>query len=199
MIQKQDIGEIFDKLQPYSISTTKPATPTKLDGHATSDMVSLGPNLWNHLTNRMKGTLLTKITGYEWNKWHVLSSHDYKPKNPYSRSPDEALHSDRDEVLRFIFPKTTRTFSDKSAGRDRTEQALDTSAHILAIIDDECPFRDSDAIIGELQFCYITGMHLGNAACMEHWAHVVKVCQILEKIFLLRRISLVCSEVISCL
>lgn len=184
MIQKQSVGEIFDKLQSYSISIANPATPTKLESHATSQMVEHDPNLWNHLTNCMKGALLTKITGEEWNQWHVSSTHDYKPTERYSRSPDEPLHKDRDEVLRFVFPKTTKTFSDDSAGRDRTEQALDTSSHIVAIIHSDCPFEDSDAIIGELQFCYITGMHLGNLACMEHWAHVVKACQSLESFFL---------------
>lgn len=35
--------------------------------------------------------------------------------------------------------------------------------------------EDSDEIIGELQFCYLTGMILGNLACLEQWAHIVKV------------------------
>jgi hypothetical protein len=53
--------------------------------------------------------------------------------------------------------------------QDRTEQAMDTSSHIKAIISGICTYEDSDEIIGEIQFCYLTGMLIGNAACMEHW------------------------------
>jgi A1 cistron-splicing factor AAR2 len=183
MIQKESIAEIFDKLQSYTITIANPATPNKLDGHSTSRMVARDPNIWHHLTSSMKGALLTKITGHAWNHWQVSSTHDYKPTVRYSSVPDDPLHKDRDEVLRFVFPKSTRTFSDDSSGRDRTEQALDTSSHIVAIIHDQCSYEDSDEIIGELQFCYITGMLLGNLACMEHWAHVVKACKLLETLF----------------
>lgn len=182
MIQKEGIAEIFDKLQAYTIMIANPATPTKLDGHATSSMVARDPNIWHHLTSSMKGALLTKITGHEWNKWQVSSTHDYQPAVRYSSVPDDS-HMVRDEVLRFVFPKSTKFFSDHSTGRDRTEQALDTSAHIASIIHDNCTYEDSDEIIGELQFCYITGMLLGNLACMEHWAHIVKVCNFLKLSF----------------
>jgi A1 cistron-splicing factor AAR2 len=167
MIQKESIAEIFDRLQPYTITIANPATPDKLNGHATSQMVARDPNLWHHLTSSIKGALLTKITGQQWNHWQVSSTNDYKPTVRHSSVPDNSIHKDQDEVLRFVFPKSTRTFSDDSSGRDRTEQA---------IIHGECTYEDSDEIIGELQFCYITGMHLGNLACMEHWAHIVKVC-----------------------
>lgn len=119
----------------------------------------------------MKGIMLTKITGHNvWNHWHVSSSHDYKS----DRGTTHVTYT-KDEVLRFIFPKDNRTFSSLSFGRDRTEQAMDTSTHIAAIINTQCTYQDFDEIVGELQFCYLTGMILGNLACMEHWGHVVKV------------------------
>jgi A1 cistron-splicing factor AAR2 len=51
---------------------------------------------------------------------------------------------------------------------------MDTSFHIKAIID-RCTYKDSDEVIGEFQFCYVTGMLLGNLACMEHWGYVIRV------------------------
>jgi AAR2 protein len=57
--------------------------------------------------------------------------------------------------------------------QDRTEQAMDTSSHIKAIISGICTYEDSDEIIGEIQFCYLTGMLIGNAACMEHWVRAL--------------------------
>ena len=130
----------------------------------------------------MKGALLSNITGHEWNQWQVSSTDDYKPAVRISGHPDDAhtLHKSGDKVLKFVFPKTNRTFSSNSIGADRTEQAMDTSAHILGVITSNCTYEDSDEIIGELQFCYITGMVLGNLACMQHWAHIVKVCRFLN-------------------
>jgi A1 cistron-splicing factor AAR2 len=179
MIQKEGIAEIFDKLEAYTIMIANLSKDTKFDGHATSSRVTTDPNIWRHLTSSMKGALLTKITGHAWNQWQVSSTHDCKPATSYSNVPDDTLHKGRDEVLQFVFPKSTKFFADDSTGRDRTEQALDTSAHIVSIIHNNCTYEDSDEIIGELQFCYVTGMLLGNLACMEHWAHIVKVCKIL--------------------
>jgi A1 cistron-splicing factor AAR2 len=36
----------------------------------------------------------------------------------------------------------------------------------MAIISN-CSYEDHDEIIGELQFCYVTGMILGNVACKK--------------------------------
>jgi len=124
----------------------------------------------------MKGALLTKITGHKWNHWQVSSTHDDKSTTKLGSSvPDDPLDVTKDEVFNFVFPKEMRTFTSASIGRDRTEQAMDTSAHVMAVIVGNCTYEDSDEIIGELQFCYVTGMILGNVACMEHWAHIVKV------------------------
>lgn len=80
----------------------------------------------------------------------------------------------KDQVLSFVFPKDTKTFTTKSRGRERTEQATDTSAHVSGVIASCGQYSDSDDVIGELQFCFLTGMILGNVACQEHWAHVVR-------------------------
>jgi A1 cistron-splicing factor AAR2 len=156
-----------------------PNSQTSLKNNPNSHMAAKDPNLWHHLTSCMKGALLSAITGHEWNQWQVSSTDDYKPISRINGHPDDTrtLHKSGDKVLKFMFPKSTRTFSSNSIGADRTEQAMDTSTHILGVITSNCTYEDSDEIIGELQFCYITGMVLGNLACMEHWAHIVKVCK----------------------
>jgi AAR2 protein len=50
---------------------------------------------------------------------------------------------------------------------------MDTSSHIKAIISGSCTYEDSDEIIGEIQFCFLTGMLIGNAACMEQWVRSI--------------------------
>ena len=52
---------------------------------------------------------------------------------------------------------------------------MDTSSHVKAIISGACTYEDSDEIIGEIQFCYLTGMRIGNAACMDHWVRLLLV------------------------
>ncbi|TAQ85068.1 hypothetical protein B7494_g6630 [Chlorociboria aeruginascens] len=164
-IQKDGIPELFDKLQPYASETSSAATIRGAGGEG----------IWLRLTSSVKGYILSNITGHEWNHWQVASTHDVKgPPRGVTSLPDDPTDYSKDEVLNFVFPKATRTFSESVTGRDRTEQAMDTSAHIMAIIAG-CTYEDSDQIIGELQFCYISGMTLGNVACMEQWANIIKV------------------------
>ena len=170
---------------------SNPATPKKVVGPASS-LAATDPNIWHHLTSCIKGAYLTKVTGHQWNQWQVSSSNDFKPEHPTCILPDDpGTPKISDEVLRFIFPKTVIFWSRESLGRDRTEQALDSSSHVLSIIHDKCTYEDSDEIVGELQFCYLTGMLLGNLACMEHWAHMFKVRQTSAVLLhLLRRIPI---------
>jgi A1 cistron-splicing factor AAR2 len=78
------------------------------------------------------------------------------------------------EILKFIFPTNKQTFSSEAFGRERTNQVLDTTTHVNSVIKKECS-GDPEEIIGELQFCYLTGMILGNIWCLAHWQHIVKI------------------------
>ena len=174
-IQKACIPEILDKLQEYTITNASNVKSDKsLSFSNTQQLYAKDSNIWTHLTSSMKGALLTKITDQPWNHWHVSSSDDYKHPSA-SNQPDDTIEFRNEDVLRFVFPRSTRTFEEGVLGRDRTEQAMDTSSYIKSVIATHCTFEDHDEIIGEMQFCYITGMILGNLACMEQWAHIVKV------------------------
>lgn len=166
-IQKDGLPEIFNGLQPYNIATSGLKTQGNGSKPSVSQALAKNPNIWHHLTSSMKGALLSKITDHDWNHWQVSSTHDYKRPGRASSVPDDPMDFSKDEVLNFVFPKASRTFSENSFGRDRTEQAMDTSAHVMAVVVGCCTYEDSDEIIGELQFCYVTGMILGNVACME--------------------------------
>jgi A1 cistron-splicing factor AAR2 len=100
-IQKKGLPGFEDRLQPYDLSSSRGPASQAVDNATAADE-------WQQLTSCMKGALLTKITGHEWNHWHVSSTHDIKPADIATRS---------DEVLEFIFPKADRTFSMASRGR----------------------------------------------------------------------------------
>jgi A1 cistron-splicing factor AAR2 len=113
----------------------------------------------------------------------VASNHEakYMADNP-TDAKDDVLDMAKDQqmvgkdmVLKFAFLRNGVTYSRQVIGRARTEQALDTSIHIFHVIRDKCTFEDDDEVIGELQFCYLTGILLGNIECQEQWAHLVKV------------------------
>ncbi|KAI6716306.1 hypothetical protein JHW43_001084 [Diplocarpon mali] len=158
-IQANNLSEFADKLQSYTVKQREGLED---------------PSIWVQLTSSIKAAFLNKVTGEkEWNHWQVSSSHDVKQGHGIQR--DNARDFGNDKVLSFVFPKDGRTFSSRSIGRERTEQAMDTSAYVVAIISGSCSYEDSDEIIGELQFSYITGMLLGNVACMEQWARIIKV------------------------
>lgn len=164
--------EIFDSLKTYDFASAKSGASELPVGSPTKTIPASYSDIWSRLTSCIKGALLTKITGHVWNAWQVSSTHDLKTATGHTTTGGEDFS--KDNVLDFVFPRAVRTFPASSIGRDRTDQAMDTSSHINAIITGNCSFEDSDEIIGELQFCFVTGMLLGNLACMEQWAHIIK-------------------------
>ncbi|KAL3425587.1 AAR2 protein [Phlyctema vagabunda] len=167
-IQTDDVPKNFDKLHPYSVD--------RLHGGEDAGAVQsyTDPSIWPRLTGYIKGSFLQKVTGKEWNNWQFSSNDDYKNNSKQDDTLEIAPDYRRNEVLSFVFPKENRSFSLDTIGRERTEDAMDTSNYVMRTISTLCTFGDEDELVGEMQFCYITGMCLGNAACLEHWAHIVK-------------------------
>jgi A1 cistron-splicing factor AAR2 len=189
MIQHENVPSAFNSFMPY---TTKAATLTNSSSASTEmqpppkDDGINDPNIWHRLTFAIKGAMLTRITNQAWNKWQVSSTSDSKSmvihhsgaktQSLVGMTSDRSVGVDgKESVLRFAFSRTGVTYSPEVIGRARTEQAMDTSAHIVAVINNMCTYEDPDEVVGELQFCYITGVLLGNIACQEQWAHIVKV------------------------
>lgn len=69
--------------------------------------------------------------------------------------------------LSFVINRDDRTFSADVIGVERTQQALDPSDYLLGIISENN--HDSDILVGELQFSYLTGMLVGNLRSQEQW------------------------------
>ncbi|RDL34986.1 Uncharacterized protein BP5553_06917 [Venustampulla echinocandica] len=176
-IQKEGLPEIFDRLRSYLLPGPAPTTTTTTRKRSTTPNATIrDPNLWYRLTSSITGALLNRITGCkEWNEWQVSSAHDHMHKTPLSNGASYSIHDYQYEVLNFTFPQYKQTFSGESVGRVRTEEALDSTNHILRTICFNCNHDDHNEVTGEVQFCYATGMLLGNVACMEQWAHVVKL------------------------
>lgn len=186
-IQKDNVPSIFNKLMPYDVRAARAQgiSQPKIGSATNPDFVD-SHTTWQNLTSAIKGAMLSRITGCKWNEWKISSMDDCKSTS--SIANDRTTHtrmdlaSNRtnaitgtDHGLTFVFSPGSRTFSNTAVGRARSEQAMDTTSHIRTLVAERCTFEDQEEVIGELQFCYLTGMLLGNISCMEQWAHVVKL------------------------
>lgn len=186
-IQKENVPSAYNTLMPYNVRAGSTSGLPQSKITSTGNAVHAdGSETWHSLTFAIKGAMLSRITGREWNEWKVSSTDDCKPM--VSKAIDCKTHTRMDlaservdairgkeRALTFVFPRGSKIFSDAVVGRARSEQAMDSTSHIRAVIADRCTFEDPDEVIGELQFCYLTGVLLGNISCMEQWAHVVKI------------------------
>ncbi len=90
--------------------------------------------------------------------------------------------------LQFTFRMDAPLFDRSAEGGERTRQALDPTDWILGVLegartrpalptattDDDDDDDDDDEggrrrLVGELQFAFLTGAHLGNLPCLEQW------------------------------
>ncbi|KAK7751316.1 hypothetical protein SLS62_006722 [Diatrype stigma] len=89
--------------------------------------------------------------------------------------------------LRFTFRMDEPLFDPTAKGAERTRQALDPTAWILAVLSSSSSSSstptssanntnnndDDNKLLGELQFAFLTGAHLGNLSCLEQWYFLV--------------------------
>lgn len=183
-IQNENVTKFFDTLLSYSLEMQVKSAENVQERPAQSgsflkDLSSTGEDMWYRLTHAIEGDMLSSITGLRWNKWQVSSTDERKPIKwkPADRLTEQIVGAaadrselmvEKDMVLNFVVPQNGNTFSSSVIGRARTEQAMDSSAHIMAMVEERCNGNE-DWLIGELQFCYITGTMLGNQSCLEQY------------------------------
>jgi A1 cistron-splicing factor AAR2 len=175
-------SERMGRLMPYGALMQK-SNGIKQSDHHVSAPSTASQISWVQLASFISGGLLSRVTGRSWNKWQISSSDDISLAKPVSghvkgtslASLEKGEIGAGDTELAFAFPRTGVTYSTELTGRARTEQARDTSAYVEAMIREQCTDGDSDEVIGELQFCYLSGILLGNMACQEQWAHSIKL------------------------
>ncbi|KFY27373.1 hypothetical protein V493_03538 [Pseudogymnoascus sp. VKM F-4281 (FW-2241)] len=175
--QKDNIQSTYSTLLPYNI---RAAQAPELSKSKATSMETLGddPKTWQDLTSAIKGPMLSRVTGGNWNEWKVTSMDERKPTDtePVDIVPETVDAAIAEEKkLGFIFPAGSKTYSETVVGRARSEQAMDSSSHVRGVIADNCTSEGPDDVLGELQFCYLTGVLLCNICCMEQWGHVVKI------------------------
>ncbi|ORY70010.1 AAR2 protein [Pseudomassariella vexata] len=161
-IQKEGLEQTFASLSPYQL---KAPTSAVIRPDSPSEPLPdfLDSNIWSQLTFAIQPSLLGRITGSKQQRrtWPVSTTDRVAGETSL---PEEArLYPTTGSQLQFTFAIDQRLFDTTAEGSERTRQALDPTSWIVTKIK-----KDED-LIGELQFAFLVGMHLGNYSCLDQW------------------------------
>ncbi|KAK6207784.1 AAR2 protein [Colletotrichum tabaci] len=169
--QKDKIQDIYPKLAPYQFRALNATIRSVASGSSSPEPeFARNTNIWQQLTNTISAPLLSRITARKAGNWAVHTSDRVRGAlmlpaevELEKRIPSVVASTE----LKFTFSQGAKTYDAESVGAARTEQAVDATAYLMstAISDDD--------IVGELQFAFIVGMHLGNEACIQQWWHML--------------------------
>ncbi|KAI6784756.1 uncharacterized protein J7T54_007849 [Emericellopsis cladophorae] len=172
--QASSLANIHSKLVSYRdpAAINDQQQGARIQGAAHED----NEGIWNRLTSCISETLLNRITVQHRGDWFVstvdkvrgvaLIPAEIELENRISNSLQG-----RD--LNFIFSQTAKTYSAAGVGSLRTQEATDASHHIVSTLADPEKALGEDDFIGEFQFAYIVGTHLGNDACLQQWWYML--------------------------
>ncbi|RYO88131.1 hypothetical protein DL762_003881 [Monosporascus cannonballus] len=194
---EERLEHIFPGLYPYRFPAAGSAAPRwslqQEADPAVPDFLD-DASIWSQLTFAINPELLSSITRRNQANWPVTSSDRVLGE---SRTSEEAaLYSNSgggSSQLRFRFRMDGPLFDPAAEGAERTRQALDPTTWILGVLEegtkektseisktlnderrpaDPAPNPDPNpdlVLVGELQFAFLTGAHLGNFSCLEQW------------------------------
>ncbi|KAF9877895.1 AAR2 protein [Colletotrichum karsti] len=169
--QKDNIRDIYPKLAPYQFRALNANVKPAISQSPSPDPeFAKSTNIWHQLTNSITVNLLSRITSRQAGDWAVHTSDRVKGAlmlpaevELEKRVPNVVASTE----LNFTFSQVAKTYDVESIGSVRTEQANDATAHLLS-----AGISDED-VVGELQFSFLVGMHLGNEACIQQWWHML--------------------------
>ncbi|CAJ2506952.1 Uu.00g081380.m01.CDS01 [Anthostomella pinea] len=168
--QKEKLEQIFGSLAPYQFRAT---TSGKLQIEAPSQEDDALPTflnnttIWFQLTFAISPGLLNRITSKDQRTWPVTTMDGVSGE--VSMAEEARLYAKGTPQLRFMFPMDTHLINPEAEGRERTRQALDPTNWIIDKLEGATAGGHADDLVGELQFGFLTGMHLGNYSCLEQW------------------------------
>ncbi|KAK1983873.1 AAR2 protein [Colletotrichum cereale] len=169
--QKDNIQDMYSKLAPYQFRALNATVKSATTGSSSPEPeFARNTNIWQQLTNAVSTPLLSRITTRQPGNWTVHTSDRVRgalmlpAEVELERRMPSAVASTE---LNFAFSQGAKTYDAETVGAARTEQAVDATAYLLST-----DISDDD-VVGELQFAFIVGMHLGNEACVHQWWHML--------------------------
>lgn len=191
---RESIDRIYPRLMPYQLRSQTPLSTTALPSQPNStscrnstpepDVATSDTLIWYHLTSSINENLLSRVTGKEGiGEWLVDTSDTAKGEVQFPRGGQLSKTVVGSE-LSFLFPlgdvdiRLLNLADRDHAAADTYKQddgVPDTTAEIINLLDRspaDCSITEDD-IVGELQFAFLTGMHLSNLSCVDQWWHLV--------------------------
>ncbi|CAH0018206.1 unnamed protein product [Clonostachys rhizophaga] len=170
-IQADNLESIHKKLVPYNDPT---AVNTEI---AESSNVDEALRLWAQLTSGISEVTLNRITGQVDGHYFVNTTDRVKGSTLIAAEIELEKRIStsvlQNRELNFSFSQLSKTFSTSDTGAKRTFQARDATPYLLSLVHDSTVNLSENDIVGEFQFAFLVGMHLGNDACMQQWWHMV--------------------------
>ncbi|KAL2123826.1 hypothetical protein VTJ04DRAFT_191 [Mycothermus thermophilus] len=119
---------------------------------------------WCTLTSNISLESLTRITGKDGLGEIFVDSTDV-------RRDEDAPNNN--SGFNFLFLQDFRDLQVLDLTGNRSARSEDTSARIEALLSNNQGRISEQGILAELQFTFLTGTHIGNAACLEQWWNLV--------------------------
>ncbi|PNP40981.1 hypothetical protein TGAMA5MH_06848 [Trichoderma gamsii] len=175
-IQVDNLESFHDKLVPYHDPSSVNSDPMKMESSVDQDSKEK-LRMWKQLTTNVTERVLNRVTGQRANSWHVDTTDRVKgavllaAEMELERRLSNHLLQSRE--LNFSFPQSSKTYTAEALGADRTLAATDATPYMEFIMTALGKELTDDDVVGELQFAFIVGVHLGNDACIQQWWHMV--------------------------
>ncbi|RSL54488.1 hypothetical protein CEP53_007447 [Fusarium sp. AF-6] len=171
-IQADNLDTIHSKLVPYH----DPSAVNAASGDLSQAASEKNLKMWEQLTGRITKGVLNRVTGQHGN-WAVHTGDRVKGSILMAAEIelDDSISNPllKARELNFIFGQRSKTYSTDNTGADRTLEATDATPYILSLIGKGDTNLTPDDIVGEFQFSYVVGMHLGNDSCIQQWWHML--------------------------
>ncbi|KAI0526666.1 A1 cistron-splicing factor [Xylaria bambusicola] len=166
----ESLEQISARLSPYHLRAASTESSHKLalsQGDQTPPDLLGEQNIWYQLTFAIQPDLLNRVVGQTQNAWHVTTTDSVAGDSGLAN--EAQLYNSGAPHLRFIFPMDARLINPEATGAERTRQALDPSGWVIEKLENSNSEHRPEDLIGEFQFAFLVGMHLGNFSCLEQW------------------------------
>jgi A1 cistron-splicing factor AAR2 len=172
-IQADNLDTFHSKLVPYpdpsAVNTDQGSlTQSASDGHLA---------MWKQLTGSISEDLLTRITGQQFDNWMVHTGDRVNGSilNAAELRLDKSISNPmlRTRELNFTFDQRSKSYSTAQTGAERTQLATDSTQYIQSLMEHGDKKVTPDEIVGEFQFAFVIGVHLGNDSCIQQWWHML--------------------------
>lgn len=174
---RDNVGKLYPQLVPYgtdgSSRTTGGPAGGGGGGGSEGDDTTL---LWGQLTTCISDKLLARVTGKKMTdagEWLVDTSDSAAGDEGFPQAKTTQTYQTLvgAGALNFLFPEgDVDLHTATGLGEDTIP---DTTMDILRLLDTPGTGVTDADLIGELQFTFLTGLHLSNLACIEQWWHLV--------------------------